>query len=88
MYEPPNTKLRSRQQNEYTHALEAARNYNESMHFNVFDTARGGFWLRIGNRVNEGDAEMSCCVCLKTVLGMTEYSDVIQDRVPLSVRQG
>ncbi|ABF12381.1 DUF7064 domain-containing protein [Cupriavidus metallidurans] len=65
MYKPPNTKLRLSPQDEYTHAPEAARNYNESMYFNAFDTAKGvGLWLRIGNRVNEGYAEMSCCVYL------------------------
>ncbi|HEY3889304.1 MAG TPA: hypothetical protein VGL73_12070, partial [Caulobacteraceae bacterium] len=52
-------------QDEYTHTPDAAANYNESMYFNVFDpkTAVGG-WFRIGNRPNEGYAEMSVCLYL------------------------
>ena len=47
------------------HALEAAPNFNESMHFNVFDRAnRLGGWFRIANRPNEGKGEMTCCVYL------------------------
>ena len=35
------------------------------MYFNAFDSERGiGLWVRIGNRPNEGHAEMSCCVYL------------------------
>ena len=52
-------------EDEYTHTPDAAANYNESMYFNVFDpkTAVGG-WFRIGNRPNEGYAEMSVCLYL------------------------
>lgn len=65
MYMPPNTTLRLDPRDEYTHTPEAASNYNESMYFNAFDTARRvGAWVRIGNRVNEGHAEMTCCVYL------------------------
>lgn len=65
MYMPPGTRLKLDPKDEYTHAPEAAGNYNESMYFNAFDTACGiGLWLRIGNRPNEGHAEMSCCVYL------------------------
>ena len=50
---------------EYTHEPDAAENYNESMYLNAFDlgTERGG-WFRLGNRVNEGYAEMSVCTYL------------------------
>ncbi|MEO8298203.1 MAG: hypothetical protein ABI574_10410 [Burkholderiales bacterium] len=65
MYMPPNTKLRLDPKDEYTHAPEAVSNYNESMYFNAFDTKAGiGMWVRLGNRVNEGHAEMTCCVYL------------------------
>ena len=65
MYMPPGTRLKLDPQDEYTHTPEAAGNYNESMYFNAFDSARGiGLWVRIGNRPNEGHAEMSCCVYL------------------------
>jgi hypothetical protein len=52
-------------QDEYMHALEEASNFNESMYFNVFDPSEriGGF-LRLGNRANEGYAELTTCVYL------------------------
>ncbi len=50
---------------EYPHEPEAASNYNESMYVNSFDQTLGvGGWFRLGNRVNEGYAEMSACVYL------------------------
>ena len=65
MYMPPNTRLKLDPRDEFTHEPEAAGNYNESMYFNAFDSARGvGLWVRLGNRVNEGHAEMTCCVYL------------------------
>jgi hypothetical protein len=50
---------------EYTHEVGAEPNFNESMYFNFFDSARrlGGF-LRVGNRPNEGYAEMTATVFL------------------------
>jgi hypothetical protein len=50
---------------EYMHPLEEAENFNESMYFNVYDPAKkiGGFF-RIGNRANEGYAEMTVCLYL------------------------
>lgn len=39
--------------------------YNESMYVNAFDAAQGtGGWFRVGNRVNEGYAEVSACTYL------------------------
>ncbi|RDI24406.1 hypothetical protein DFR41_105321 [Pseudacidovorax intermedius] len=65
MYMPPDTRLRLDPRDEYTHTPEAAGNYNESMYFNAFDTATGvGAWFRLGNRPNEGHAEMTCCIYL------------------------
>ena len=65
MYMPPDTRLRLDPSDEYPHEPEAVSNYNESMYFNAFDTrSRVGAWMRIGNRPNEGHAEMSCCVYL------------------------
>jgi hypothetical protein len=50
---------------EYCHEPDAATSYNESMYLNALDPARGvGAWFRLGNRVREGQAEMSCCVYL------------------------
>lgn len=52
-------------EDEYCHRPDAARNYNESMYFNVFDPQRRiGGWFRIGNRVHEGYAEVSTCIYL------------------------
>jgi hypothetical protein len=50
---------------ELMHEVTADPSFNESMMFNFFDTthALGGF-VRIGNRVNEGHAEMTFCVFL------------------------
>jgi len=58
-------KLRLDPEDEYTHAPGETSNYNESMYFNVFDPARmTGGWFRIGNRPNEGHAEVSVCIYL------------------------
>lgn len=45
---------------DYTHELGSETNFNESMYFNFFDTEKqmGGF-VRLGNRANEGRAEMT-----------------------------
>jgi hypothetical protein len=52
-------------EDEYCHTPDAAQNYNESMYFNVFDAGQKiGGWFRLGNRVNEGYAEMSACLYL------------------------
>jgi hypothetical protein len=48
---------------DYTHPLGPETNFNESMYFNFFDhqKKRGGF-VRIGNRANEGYAEVTLCI--------------------------
>ena len=63
--ERPGVRIRLDPEDEYTHPVEAAENFNESMYFNLFDPARGiGGWFRLANRPNEGRGEMSCCVYL------------------------
>lgn len=58
-------RIRLDPEDEYTHPVEAAENFNESMYFNVFDAGAGiGGWFRLANRPNEGRGEMSCCVYL------------------------
>jgi hypothetical protein len=58
-------KVRLEPKDEYTHVPDAAANYNESMYFNMFDPAQKvGGWFRIGNRPNEGYAEISVCLYL------------------------
>ncbi len=50
---------------EYTHMPTADRNFNESVYVNAFDPVqRVGGWMRLGNRVNEGYAELSVCLYL------------------------
>ncbi len=50
---------------EYPHEPDPVANYNESMYFNTFDLEQEiGGWFRLGNRVNEGYAEMSVCLYL------------------------
>jgi len=57
--------VRLEPQDEYMHELGPEPNFNESMYFNVFDPANevGGFF-RLGNRANEGQAEMTTCIYL------------------------
>jgi hypothetical protein len=58
-------RLRLEPQDEYMHALETASNFNESMYFNAIDpTSRVGCFVRLGNRANEGYAELTTCVYL------------------------
>jgi hypothetical protein len=50
---------------EYMHELGPEPNFNESMYINCFDPANQvGGWFRIGNRANEGYAEMTVCLYL------------------------
>lgn len=50
-------------EDDYTHPLGPEDNFNESVYFNFFDRdhGRGGF-IRMGNRANEGYAEMTVIV--------------------------
>ncbi|MDA0791161.1 MAG: hypothetical protein O2780_17090 [Proteobacteria bacterium] len=50
-------------EDDFTHELGPEENFNESVYFNFFDRTqnRGGF-VRIGNRANEGYAEMTVIV--------------------------
>ena len=58
-------KLRLEPSDEYLHPLETASNFNESMYFNVYDPhERVGGFFRLGNRANEGYAEMTTCIYL------------------------
>jgi hypothetical protein len=52
-----------RPEDDYTHPLGPESNFNESVYFNFFDPShgRGGF-VRIGNRANEGYAEVTVIV--------------------------
>jgi hypothetical protein len=52
-------------QDEYTHTPGPESNFNESVYVNAFDAAgRFGGWMRLGNRANEGHAELSVCLYL------------------------
>jgi len=58
-------RLRLDPTDEYTHPLEADPTFNESMYFNAYDPAAGvGGFFRLGNRANEGYAEMTVCLFL------------------------
>jgi hypothetical protein len=58
-------RIRLEPQDEYMHELESAETFNESMYFNVYDPKVDlGGWFRLGNRANEGYAEMTCCLYL------------------------
>ncbi|HAD08777.1 MAG TPA: hypothetical protein DCF62_04795, partial [Porticoccaceae bacterium] len=59
----PGDNVRMEPQDEYTHEPEAASNFNESAYFNIYDgDQKVGGWFRIGNRVNEGYAEVTICL--------------------------
>lgn len=52
-------------EDEFTHPPDDARNFNESVYANGFDPrTRTGAWMRLGNRVNEGYAELSVVIYL------------------------
>ena len=56
-----------RTEDDFTHPLGPEPNFNESMYYNFFDQGRGsGGFLRIGNRANEGYAEVTLCLYLPT----------------------
>ena len=47
-------------EDEFPHPADDASNFNESVYCSGFDPKlRGGVWMRMGNRVNEGYAELS-----------------------------
>ena len=53
-------RLRLRPEDDLMHPLEEARNFNESAYYNFSDRESGlGGWVRLGNRANEGYAEMT-----------------------------
>jgi hypothetical protein len=54
-----------RPEHEFNHAPDASPNFNESVYSNAFDSRSAfGGWMRLGNRVNEGYAELSVCLYL------------------------
>ena len=58
-------RMRREPQDDYLHAVETASNFNESRYYNFFDPGAGmGGWVRMGNRPNEGYAEMTVCLYL------------------------
>ena len=57
--------LRLEPVDEYLHELGPETTFNESMYFNVYDpTEHVGGFVRLGNRANEGYAEMTTCLYL------------------------
>jgi hypothetical protein len=54
-----------RPEDELTHRPDGSVNFNESVYTNGFNTTSPvGGWMRLGNRVNEGYAELSVCLYL------------------------
>lgn len=57
--------LRMDPPDEYMHRPDDSTNFNESVYVNAFDPrTRVGGWMRLGNRVNEGYAELSVALYL------------------------
>ena len=62
--------VRLDESDEYMHELGPEPNFNESMYINCFDPAQEvGGWFRMGNRANEGQAEMTVCLYLPPAPG-------------------
>lgn len=58
-------KFLMRPEDEAMHEPDASQNFNESVYTNGFNSTSGvGGWMRLGNRVNEGYAELSVCLYL------------------------
>jgi hypothetical protein len=58
-------KMRLEPADDLLHPLEEASNFNESRYYNFFDAGAGlGGWVRMGNRPNEGYAELTVCLYL------------------------
>ncbi len=58
-------RIRLTPQDDYLHPVEEASNFNESRYYNFSDPGCGlGGWVRMGNRPNEGYAEMTTCFYL------------------------
>jgi hypothetical protein len=58
-------RMRLEPQDDLMHEVESASNYNESRYYNFSDRVAGlGGWVRMGNRPNEGYAEMTVCLYL------------------------
>jgi len=58
-------RMRLEPKDDYLHAVEEASNFNESRYYNWYDEGVGmGGWVRMGNRPNEGYAEMTVCLYL------------------------
>ena len=57
--------MRLEPQDEYPHAPDDLVNFNESVYASGWDaSSKMGGWMRLGNRVNEGYAELSVCLYL------------------------
>jgi hypothetical protein len=58
-------RLRLDAQDDLLHAPDIDVNFNESRYYNFFDMPTGlGGWMRMGNRPNQGYAEMTVCLYL------------------------
>ncbi|HKY15175.1 MAG TPA: hypothetical protein VJM33_09645 [Microthrixaceae bacterium] len=58
-------RMRLEPADDFLHEVESASNFNESRYYNWFDPGVGmGGWVRMGNRPNEGYAEMTVCLYL------------------------
>lgn len=59
----PGVRLRLGPEDEGMHPLGPELNFNESMYINFFDAGSGlGGFFRLGNRANEGHAELTVCL--------------------------
>src|SRR5687768_11494589 len=58
-------RIRLEPSDDLLHPADSESNFNESRYYNFFDRGAGlGGWVRMGNRPNEGYAEMTVCLYL------------------------
>lgn len=61
-------------EDDLVHSAGTASNFNESHYYNFYDvTSQIGGFMRLGNRVNEGHAEMTLCVYLPGGRALFDY---------------
>src|SRR3990172_1384432 len=61
-------------QDDYTHPTTPETDFNESAYYNFFDKAQGmGGFVRIGNRANEGYAEVTLVLYLPDGAVLFDY---------------
>jgi hypothetical protein len=74
MSKPQDVQVVLLDEDDFMHPVEDVGNFNESAYYNFFDADEAvGGWVRVGNRVNEGYAEVSVCLYEPDGTGCFQY---------------